>query len=284
LAAGVRGAAVAPAAAARTNDAGRWLQRDGVIGAMQQGETCFLVYKPGAGNQPEIVTVTPKQNRAATAAGISDVPLPPPTMLSQLSACWHKIAWPEKLPLGLLVTAAVLTLAGLGVLNGQLRRRYQISAPAVPLPVAHFASRSLPSASQMLALHQKAPLPPLHLSAALARPAELSGSLDAVSLETLLQMFHTEGQSGTLTVTDADHKLQGEIIFQSGAMAAVKTPQVEGADALRDILKCRRGRFAFDPQAQPPIRQPLVGDFTALLMDALRGLDESAAALSPAKA
>jgi hypothetical protein len=53
---------------------------------------------------------------------------------------------------------------------------------------------------------------------------------------------------------------------------------------LRVILKYRQGHFTFDPHTPPPIRRPLAGNFTTLLMNALRSMDEKEVSLSAAKA
>ncbi len=271
-----------------TNDPNRWLLQEGVIGAIQKGDDCYVVYKRRPEAKPEIVSVMPIQTNAAAPAAPDVLPSQREGLLSSLAALWQPLAQNVRVPELSLAVVAALTLAGLGLLGWSRMRRSRLVVP-VAQPVARALSvrpsHFLPP-PRIIALHGNNQLPPISLPSSLAaavRPAELSGSLGAVAPEALLQMFNAEGQTGTLTVTDASRNLQGVIVFSSGAMASIKTLQGEGPDALREILKCRRGHFTFDPQPAPPIPQPLAGDFTGLLMDALRGLDEEEAAMSATK-
>ncbi len=103
--------------------------------------------------------------------------------------------------------------------------------------------------------------------------AGMTGDIGVVSTAELLQMFHENLKSGTITFTLPDG--EARVCFVSGEVVAARYGDAEGVEAFNALLKARQGRFTFTGEVDLEVRGlPPIGGFMKLLMDGLRLLDE----------
>ncbi len=101
----------------------------------------------------------------------------------------------------------------------------------------------------------------------------MTGDLGVVSTAELLQMFHENLKTGTITFSLPDG--EARVCFVSGEVVAVRYGTREGVEAFNALLKARQGRFTFTGEVDARERDlPPIGGFMKLLMDGLRLLDE----------
>ncbi|HYB12269.1 MAG TPA: DUF4388 domain-containing protein, partial [Myxococcota bacterium] len=100
----------------------------------------------------------------------------------------------------------------------------------------------------------------------------ISGSIAELGVASLLQMFGTGAQQGTVLLSANGQ--EGTVVLQNGMLVAVRLGAVSGLKALVRLLAWREGSFEFHagvepiPDAEPPL--PL----DAALLEAARHLDE----------
>lgn len=105
---------------------------------------------------------------------------------------------------------------------------------------------------------------------------EVEGKLSQIPLTDLLQLFHMNGRTGTLTLRrqSADGREErGELAIRDGNLVQASVGRVEGEKAVFRLLAWRDGTFAFAPVrvgGAPRILTPT----RALLMEGVRQLDE----------
>lgn len=115
-----------------------------------------------------------------------------------------------------------------------------------------------------------------------ATSGAMSGRLEEVSLPDILQMFGASQKSGTLHLQDRDksatlHLRQGRVVFAS----LVASPSLPPLQAAHRILTWERGAFELQPEEQRPFPEEIREPTEALLMEALRRLDELRALPAP---
>ncbi len=100
----------------------------------------------------------------------------------------------------------------------------------------------------------------------------LSGDLRFFPFVDLVQTVMSSHMTGTLVVELAN--LRARFGFQEGEIMHGSMGNVQGTEALDDVLRWRTGTFRFHTDEAPPA-QNLEGDTMAILLDALRRMDES---------
>lgn len=109
----------------------------------------------------------------------------------------------------------------------------------------------------------------------LLRHRDNPGFSGAVSMETLpdlVQLFSMSATTGALRIWQGTE--QGAIWFDRGAAVHAETRKSQGTDAFYEIVSWAGGRFAMERNTSPTART-IAESSTALLMEALRRLDES---------
>lgn len=107
------------------------------------------------------------------------------------------------------------------------------------------------------------------------RQRQSPGFSGAVSMETLpdlVQLFSLSATTGALRIWQGEE--QGAIWFDRGAAVHAETRTQQGTDAFYEIVSWAGGRFAMERHTSSTARTITEGS-TALLMEALRRLDES---------
>lgn len=100
----------------------------------------------------------------------------------------------------------------------------------------------------------------------------LSGDLRYFPFVDLAQSIMTARMSGVLHVEVASRKAR--FGFQEGRLLHGSLDALQGADALDEVLRWRAGAFRFNGDEVPPAAN-LEGDTMAILLEALRRMDES---------
>ncbi len=115
--------------------------------------------------------------------------------------------------------------------------------------------------------------------------ARLAGALDTLALADVLQLLDLGRKSGVLAVDAGDGVRQGLVRLRDGGVCAARYRDADGCeqrdlvDAVAAMLSLGVGRFTFAPD--PPDAPPAAGSpglrVEAVLLDAMRRLDEGAA-------
>lgn len=110
----------------------------------------------------------------------------------------------------------------------------------------------------------------------------MSGRLEEVSLPDILQMFGASQKSGTLHLQDREksaslHLRQGRVVYAS----LEQSPTLPPLEAAYRILAWERGAFELQPQEGREFPEEITESTQALLMEALRRLDELRALPAP---
>jgi hypothetical protein len=107
------------------------------------------------------------------------------------------------------------------------------------------------------------------------RGSAFQGDISQVSLSTVLTLLELERRSGRLKVKSDGRR--GEIDLQEGTLVAASLGGKLGdaRELLRELLRWKRGSFAFKPSLDSP-KKPLVRqNLGGLLLEAMRLEDES---------
>jgi uncharacterized protein (TIGR02266 family) len=100
-----------------------------------------------------------------------------------------------------------------------------------------------------------------------------SGTLDAISLPSLLQVL--EGERATTRLLLQRGQEQGEILLADGQVVDAVQRQRRGKAAVYQLLSWSEGRFRMLPAPEGPAAAPIDVPVQGLLMEGLRRLDES---------
>lgn len=118
--------------------------------------------------------------------------------------------------------------------------------------------------------HPTAVLGKLHL----LREEKIAGELEHFNMVPLVQTLIAEKKTGILRV-DYRNQFVGALYFMEGAIIDAECqPAPDGRLAAFELLKHKKGRFAFDASMVP--RPPMIEeDSTSLLLEGCRRLDEN---------
>jgi DNA-binding response OmpR family regulator len=108
------------------------------------------------------------------------------------------------------------------------------------------------------------------------RGSAFQGDLAQVSLSTILTLLELEKRSGRLKVARDDGR-RAEVEVAAGKFVGAKVDRTRGAptELLRELLRWKRGRFAFKPDADQADEDPKRQSLTGLLLEATRLEDEA---------
>lgn len=108
------------------------------------------------------------------------------------------------------------------------------------------------------------------------RGSAFQGDVAQVSLSTVLTLLELEQRTGLLKVARDDGR-RGEIELAAGKFvgATVEGLRAEPTELLRELLRWKRGKFAFKPDANAPAEDPKRQSLTGLLLEATRLEDEA---------
>jgi Tfp pilus assembly protein PilZ len=114
----------------------------------------------------------------------------------------------------------------------------------------------------------------LRAAAHVQRLGGINGSIAAVGVMNLVQMFATSAQQGTLTLTRGER--EGRLLFESNSLRHAMIGPVTGAKAVARMLEWKDGEFEFHPSilAGEPEGSALPVD--AIMLQALTSVDELA--------
>ncbi len=102
----------------------------------------------------------------------------------------------------------------------------------------------------------------------------MMGHLSEMSTAELFQTFHVNEKDGTLKLSLPRGK--ASVTFRSGEVVRAKYEKREGTEAFYAVLAEKEGRFQFKNGLSPEDADGApVGDFTWMLMEGLRRIDES---------
>lgn len=100
------------------------------------------------------------------------------------------------------------------------------------------------------------------------------GHLSEMSTAELFQTFHVNEKDGTLKLNLPRGK--AAVTFRSGEIVRAKYEKREGAEAFYAVLAEKEGRFQFKNGLSPEeMEGEPIGDFTWMLMEGLRRIDEN---------
>ena len=105
--------------------------------------------------------------------------------------------------------------------------------------------------------------------------ADFSGSVASMSLGAVTQFLNSDKETGVLTISEDDHKRMGTMVFMGGEIIDAQTSKKRGAPAVYELLKCKKGLFAFVRQPKVDAKRTVDQGTIALLLDAHRELDET---------
>jgi DNA-binding response OmpR family regulator len=108
------------------------------------------------------------------------------------------------------------------------------------------------------------------------RGSAFQGDVAQVSLSTVLTLLELEKRSGRLKVARDDGR-RAEVELAAGKFvgATVDGARGEPTELLRELLRWKRGRFAFKPDADQAAEDPKRQSLTGLLLEATRLEDEA---------
>jgi Domain of unknown function (DUF4388) len=99
-----------------------------------------------------------------------------------------------------------------------------------------------------------------------------SGTVEGVELQVLIEMACIGGQSSTITASRGNQR--GYLYIVRGRPWHASAAGVTGQQALNELLSWRGGRLDWRPGIPPNLTQNLSGSHHALLLEAMRVLDE----------
>jgi hypothetical protein len=99
-----------------------------------------------------------------------------------------------------------------------------------------------------------------------------SGTVEGVELQVLIQMACIGGQSSTITASRGNQK--GYLYIQKGRLWHASAAGLTGQEALNELLSWRGGRLDWRLGVPLNLMQSLSGSHDALLLEAMRNLDE----------
>lgn len=103
----------------------------------------------------------------------------------------------------------------------------------------------------------------------------ISGDLQIFNFVDLVQTLSSSGMSGMLRISNANER--SEFGFKEGKMVYAATGNLSGDEAVTEVVRWTKGSFRFHSQENPPTMN-LAGDTLAIILEAIRLLDEALAA------
>jgi Tfp pilus assembly protein PilZ len=100
----------------------------------------------------------------------------------------------------------------------------------------------------------------------------ITGSIAALSVTSLLQMFSSSASEGTFVVTRDDQRAR--VIFEHDMLRHVEVGGVTGCKALARLLAWQEGVFEFQPLILPGEPDGTLGSMQAVVLEALQHVDE----------
>jgi len=100
----------------------------------------------------------------------------------------------------------------------------------------------------------------------------IAGPIHILGLPSLVQMFSSSAEGGTLTVFSAEKS--GRIVFSSGGLQQARVGMVGGGKALSRILSWKRGRFEFMPVIPPDCGEGEPMPMYGAVLEAVQFVDE----------
>lgn len=102
---------------------------------------------------------------------------------------------------------------------------------------------------------------------------DLQGELEKFSMGHVVQFFHSSGESGALTISDSNGRVD-KLIFDRGQIIDAVSGNRCGEAAVDVVLRRRQGSFKFTREDTSKRLRLITQDTMALLMDAARVIDE----------
>jgi two-component system, OmpR family, response regulator len=108
------------------------------------------------------------------------------------------------------------------------------------------------------------------------RGSAFRGDVAQIAISSVLTLLELERRTGRLKVAGEDGR-KGEIRLADGKFVGAKVDGMRGepTELVRELLRWKRGKFAFKPDAAPPRADPPRQSMTGLLLEASRLDDES---------
>lgn len=100
----------------------------------------------------------------------------------------------------------------------------------------------------------------------------ISGSISALGVPNLLQMFCSSSSEGTFVVTREDQRAR--VVFERDMLRHAELGGVTGRKALSRLLAWREGVFEFQPLILPGEPDGTLGPMQAVVLEALQHVDE----------
>jgi len=100
----------------------------------------------------------------------------------------------------------------------------------------------------------------------------ISGSISALGVPSLLQMFSSSSSEGTFVVTRDDQ--QARVLFERDVLRHVDVGRVSGSKALARLLTWDEGVFEFQPLILPGEPEGALGTMDTAVLEALQHVDE----------
>lgn len=103
----------------------------------------------------------------------------------------------------------------------------------------------------------------------------VNGSISALGVPNLVQMFSTSSQEGTLSLIHNDR--EARLLFENNTLRHAEIGPIKGAKALARILEWKDGEFEFHPSILPGEPEGPSISVDAVMLEALTHIDELAA-------
>ncbi|MBW2279848.1 MAG: PilZ domain-containing protein [Deltaproteobacteria bacterium] len=103
----------------------------------------------------------------------------------------------------------------------------------------------------------------------------ITGSIAALGIPNLLQMFPNSANEGTLVLTTAEG-VEGRLLFQSGNLRHAEIGGITGAKAVARMLEWKDGDFEFHPSIVPGEPDGPCVPMDSVMLQALHRMDELA--------
>ena len=110
-------------------------------------------------------------------------------------------------------------------------------------------------------------------SAGLDGQQGLSGAVEVISCQELLQFFESVRKTGLLLVHSP--RAVGKIFLEKGQIYSAAFADIEGEEAVYLMFACREGRFEYRPDLQPPGERNVHLPLQSMLLEGLRLMDET---------
>jgi len=113
------------------------------------------------------------------------------------------------------------------------------------------------------------------LDSAKTADGDLQGALENFSIGQVVQFFHVNSESGTLTLSARNGSGPDTLLFVDGRIVDGRSGHENGTEAVLQVLRRRKGNFAFTRGAINPDVQRIKADTMSLLLEAHQLVDEA---------